>query len=354
MGLESSIQSTGRFRLGKAVHVLRQSLKILFSAFKSDRAYLIISSSRFGFIKDFIAIWICFLSRCPITVHLNGGGYTKFYNDQPGFIQQVISITLNRTESIIVLGELLKKQFHFVSQPRIVIIPNGVPAPGESRPLRTLKLPPAQGQTWEFLYLSNLMHTKGYLAAAKAFAELILENQLNVSIHFCGSFLHSSIEGSENVSERHRVQFHSLIHDPQLRGRLVYYGHADDSMKKRMLERCHSFLLPTEYPGEGQPLSIIEAMSFGLPTIATRHAAIPEMIQDGENGILLASASTTDIKNAVIRMITQPQSQYASMSRQSIRRYRVDFTKEQHLFRLSSVLGIPQPAAIESEDSIAA
>jgi len=317
-------------------------------------AYLIVSSSRLGFIKDFIAIWACFLCRCPVSAHLHGGGYTKFYGDQSRVVQRIISATLNRTDSIIVLGELLKKQFHFVSRPRIVIIPNGVQAPGESMGLSTLKMPPATGNTWEFLYLSNLMHTKGYLAVAQAFAELILEERLNVSVHFCGSFLHSSIEGSAAVAEQHRLRFESLIDQPQLQGRLVYHGHADEALKTRMLKKCHGFLLPTEYPGEGQPLSIIEAMSFGLPTIATRHAAIPEMIQDGENGILLENASETEIKAAVLKMVTQTRSHYANMSRQSVQRYRLDFTKEKHLFRLRSALGIPHSAVVESEDRIAA
>jgi len=46
-------------------------------------------------------------------------------------------------------------------------------------------------------------------------------------------------------------------------------------------------VLPTYFKREGHPGVIIEAMHAGVPVITTYHRAIPELIKNGDNGILV-------------------------------------------------------------------
>jgi len=62
-----------------------------------------------------------------------------------------------------------------------------------------------------------------------------------------------------------------------------------------------ALLLPTSYSGEGEPGVIIEALSVGVPSIATRVAGIPEVLVDGETGFLVAPGSVEDLVSAVRR-----------------------------------------------------
>ena len=51
------------------------------------------------------------------------------------------------------------------------------------------------------------------------------------------------------------------------------------------LHNADIFTLPSIY--EGNPMTIIEAMGTGLPIVASRVGGIPDMIHDGESGILV-------------------------------------------------------------------
>ncbi|HIJ84642.1 MAG TPA: glycosyltransferase family 4 protein, partial [Magnetococcales bacterium] len=45
----------------------------------------------------------------------------------------------------------------------------------------------------------------------------------------------------------------------------------------------------------------------GIPSIATRHSGIPEVIADGINGILIEESSPQSLAQAIIRMATDPR-----------------------------------------------
>jgi len=57
------------------------------------------------------------------------------------------------------------------------------------------------------------------------------------------------------------------------------------------------FVLPAR--GDCFPQAIAEAMASGLPVIATRVGAIPEMVRDGENGFLVRPGSREDLVKAI-------------------------------------------------------
>lgn len=51
------------------------------------------------------------------------------------------------------------------------------------------------------------------------------------------------------------------------------------------LQDADIFVLPSNY--EGMPMTIIEAMGTGLPIVATRVGGVPDMLKDGESGLLV-------------------------------------------------------------------
>jgi glycosyltransferase involved in cell wall biosynthesis len=65
------------------------------------------------------------------------------------------------------------------------------------------------------------------------------------------------------------------------------------------------FVLPSL--SEGCPHVLLEAMAAGCPIVATRTGAIPEIIRDGETGILVDPGDSFQIEEAVRHLFRHPE-----------------------------------------------
>lgn len=71
--------------------------------------------------------------------------------------------------------------------------------------------------------------------------------------------------------------------DLGLEKQVIFGGLCDDVFPK--LSHADAFLLPSKW--EGIPMTVIEAMGTGLPVIASRVGGLPDMIEDGKEGLLI-------------------------------------------------------------------
>lgn len=77
-----------------------------------------------------------------------------------------------------------------------------------------------------------------------------------------------------------------------------FTGEVEKSIAQKLMSDADLLLLPSDT--EGFPLVVLEAMSLGLPVIASAVGAIPEMIES-KGGILISSSKTSDIVEAINR-----------------------------------------------------
>ena len=66
-------------------------------------------------------------------------------------------------------------------------------------------------------------------------------------------------------------------------------------------------ILPSYFGSEGYPGIVIEALQCGLPVIATRWGGIPEVIEDGTSGLLVAPKSVRALREAIARLAGDPE-----------------------------------------------
>jgi glycosyltransferase involved in cell wall biosynthesis len=87
-------------------------------------------------------------------------------------------------------------------------------------------------------------------------------------------------------------------------------------------EKLDIFVFPSIAP-EGLPMAILEAMSMGLPVVATTVAGPPEVIgTDGVYGLLVSPANPTTLISAIQPLITDKElrSQFGSRARRRVER----------------------------------
>ncbi|MBL7078771.1 glycosyltransferase family 4 protein [Candidatus Bathyarchaeota archaeon] len=86
--------------------------------------------------------------------------------------------------------------------------------------------------------------------------------------------------------------------------RVRYQGVVHGDALSSLYSNAWAFLFPSLYESFG--LSIAEALSMGLPVIAYDATAIPEMVIDGENGVLAKPYDVDDIAEKALALLTDP------------------------------------------------
>ena len=80
----------------------------------------------------------------------------------------------------------------------------------------------------------------------------------------------------------------------------------------RKLAASDVFLLPSAH--EGFPYGVLEAMVLGLPVVATRVGAIPEMVLQGQGGVLVDERSVSNLVSALEEVLAD-ESRRVAMGR---------------------------------------
>lgn len=95
-----------------------------------------------------------------------------------------------------------------------------------------------------------------------------------------------------------RPELDRLIGTERLRDRFFLAGRIPDA--SRLLPAFDVFILPSVK--EGFPWALLEAMTAKVPAVATRVGAVPEMIDDGDSGLLVAPGDVAGMVRAIVRL----------------------------------------------------
>ena len=74
----------------------------------------------------------------------------------------------------------------------------------------------------------------------------------------------------------------------------IFVGYLAGDVLKEMINRASVVVIPSEWY-ENCPMSVLEAMAYGKPIVASRIGGIPELVADGKTGLLFESGQSTEL-----------------------------------------------------------
>ena len=93
-----------------------------------------------------------------------------------------------------------------------------------------------------------------------------------------------------------------------------------------VLARSHVAVLPTYY-GEGVPMTLLEAAACGRPIVASDVPGCREVVDHGENGLLVPPREPRALADAILELVDDP-ARRAAMGVEGRRRAETEFTAE--------------------------
>jgi glycosyltransferase involved in cell wall biosynthesis len=294
---------------------------------KADVVYLTITHSLVGFLRDAWIILGASLFRKPVVAHHHGGAFHSFFGALPRWLRSLVRSTLERAHFVVVLGESLRHEFGMLSRgdEQVKVVHNACTVP--ALPPR----PPPSGRL-RILFLSNLMVEKGYLDVLESAALLHeLLPRWDLEFRFAGQFILGGDRFAHTADMRQDFREHQLA-AARTGVTITWEGVVSGPTKLALLREADAFVLPTYYRDEGQPISVIEALTSGLPVIATDYRGIPELLPP-EMRRLLVPARAPRVIAERLASLALDSTLYSVLSSAAVRRA-ADFSREVHVRQL--------------------
>jgi len=139
--------------------------------------------------------------------------------------------------------------------------------------------------------IGRLVKEKGFLELFEAFREIIKKHD-NIWL---------VIIGPEEPEKTDRI-FADTFKQYDIEDKTIYLGPRDDIPE--LLACCDMYILPSWR--EGFPRSAIEAASMALPIVTTNIRGCRQVVDDGNNGILVPLKNVEKLQQAIIKLIEEP------------------------------------------------
>jgi glycosyltransferase involved in cell wall biosynthesis len=170
---------------------------------------------------------------------------------------------------------------HGVPDGNLHVIPCGAPTsvflPKDERSPREIR----------FVMAHRLENQKGCKESILAFANVALQRR--------DVFLDVYGEGGE------RRNLEELVEARGLRNMVKFHGYVDEQTLATRLRECDIFIQHS-FGTEGSPVSIVEAMSCGLPVVATAVGGIVDQVVNGSTGFIIAENDISAMSGAMLRL----------------------------------------------------
>ncbi|NNC89619.1 MAG: glycosyltransferase family 4 protein [Akkermansiaceae bacterium] len=292
MAYSSTMDDVGRFAVGKIFHLFGLIFRTWAGLIRLRGAVLYYLPAGGAFtpvMRDIVYL----LAVRPFTkktvFHFHAAGLPEFLEEHR-FVRMLAKLAYWRPDVSVEIAESAQTPGDYLQARRRVVVRNGIPIPDIGRSEAARKR-----TTTRILYVGILSEGKGILELIKT-ARLLDQRGVDAEFEIVGEWWDDGI----------RREAEALIGEYGLGKRIHFAGFAMGDDKFRKFADSDLFFFPSHYENENFPLVLIEAMAFGLPVVTTEWRGIPELIVDGETGLLLPVKDPEAFAGAIERIINDP------------------------------------------------
>ncbi|WP_299519962.1 glycosyltransferase family 4 protein [Winogradskyella sp.] len=221
--------------------------------------------------------------RRKIILHLHSSDFYVFFLTNNNKLKKYINFIFSRVDKIVVLctdWEIkLKQEYSFN---HIVRIANPIDLKSEFQNDNAFR---EDNGTFVLAFVGFLIESKGIRDLLETMKQLRNKGYSKIKLLIAG----------KGELESFILDF---IDKEKLSNTIDYVGWVAGESKDNLYKKSDVFILPSYK--EGMPISILEAMTFGLPIISTNISGVPDVISVPRNGFLVSPGKVNEIVDAIM------------------------------------------------------
>ena len=218
-----------------------------------------------------------------VILHDHDGEFAKAFEEGGDAYRRDVRTTFGLADRVVVLSEEWRDYFaNNVCDPnRIVVLHNGVKVPVK---------PCSPCSHQDILFLGRLDANKSPDVLLRA-SKKVLKCSPETKILF----------GGDGEIEKNRL----LAKELGIADKCEFHGWVTGAQREALFERAAVYCLPSK--NEGLPMSVLEAMARGIPTVATAVGGVPQVIKDGVNGFLIDTDDVEALAEKLIALLEESE-----------------------------------------------
>jgi len=272
-----------------------------------------------SFLKHSFCVLIAYLLGCKVLLHPHCSFITIYIN-QTKLWQWFFRQVMRMTKGVIVLSKEWLQLGVIIPKCRVFYMPNPINIQRYRSVLEKKTFANPRQEKVRILFLGYLGKAKGSFDIIDA-ANIIRSKGENVIFDLVG--------GELSPGELNLLQ--EKIRSENLDGLVILNPPAYGDDKLNYFQKADIFIYPSYH--EGVPMAVLEAMACGLPIIASRVGGLPDVVKDGENGILIEAGHPEQLANAVCYLVEKPEV-LLQMGKASYQLASENYSIEQHVYQL--------------------
>lgn len=268
--------------------------------------------SSFGgsFYRKLPIIYMASVFRIPIVNHIHGSAIADLYINASPKKKKLVEKCFDKCRYLVVLSEEWKEKIAVVktSTPTVVIENYSV--------IHKEFLRKKTSEIKQILFLGFLTELKGCFDIPEII-EKVIQQYDKIKVILAGS---GEVEEIQKIVKKKNLEKY-----------FVFPGWVKKGEKEELLKTANLFLLPSYT--EAMPMSILEAMGYGLPIIASNVGGIPQLVEEGKNGFMVTPGDIDGFSTAILNIIQNDDLNY-EMGKNSLEKADEKYSLESHIEKI--------------------